>query len=410
MDIPKKILSITNSKAIETALTNLSDDTGTRNISFIKNESRYDDMDFIQLIDIELFEKYYHNRAVSSATYWSLIVAYSLLIVAGSIGNLLVILAVVNNKSMKTARNIFIATLAVADSTLCLLTMPMTLLGVLTKYWPFGTHTWLLCKIVRTSPPITIFFSSYTMAFIAIDRQRFIVHSTKRQVSGSEAMGISFGLFIFSVVISIPFMISTKLKQMFDDPGEFDHIAFCVEDLPQIGQAMMSFGTVIVQYLVPCAIVTVSYSSICYFLSNQPIPARDSRQKQILAKRRRSNKMLIVVSVAHFMSWLPLNVANVIITSFDSEQTPLFQDVENLYITYAICHLASMTSAISNPILYGFMNENFRQEFSKIWNSLVRGSCATCRKSDNTDFEINDIPKHIGTSHSSQTKRKLQEV
>ena len=56
-------------------------------------------MDFIQLIDIELFEKYYHNRAVSSATYWSLIVAYSLLIVAGSIGNLLVILAVVNNKS-----------------------------------------------------------------------------------------------------------------------------------------------------------------------------------------------------------------------------------------------------------------------------------------------------------------------
>ena len=31
---------------------------------------------------------------------------------------------------MKTARNIFIATLAVADSTLCLLTMPMTLLGI----------------------------------------------------------------------------------------------------------------------------------------------------------------------------------------------------------------------------------------------------------------------------------------
>ena len=56
-------------------------------------------MDFIQLIDIELYEKYYHNRAVSSVTYWSLIVAYSLLIVAGSIGNLLVILAVVNNKS-----------------------------------------------------------------------------------------------------------------------------------------------------------------------------------------------------------------------------------------------------------------------------------------------------------------------
>ena len=76
--------------------------------------------------------------------------------------------------------------------------------------------------------------------------------------------------------------------------------------------------------------------------------------------------MLIVVSIAHFMSWLPLNVVNVIMTTFDSEETPLFHDVENLFITYAICHMASMTSAISNPILYGYMNENFRAQFRKI--------------------------------------------
>ena len=83
---------------------------------------------------------------------------------------------------MKTARNIFIVTLAVGDSTLCVLTMPMTLLGVLTKYWPFGTETEVLCTIVRTWPAINAFFSSYTMAVIAFDRHRFIVHSTKRQV------------------------------------------------------------------------------------------------------------------------------------------------------------------------------------------------------------------------------------
>lgn len=84
--------------------------------------------------------------------------------------------------AMRTARNIFIATLAVADSTLCLITMPMTLLGILTKYWPFGPQTWLLCKIVRSCPAVTVFFSSYTMAIIALDRHRFIVHSSKRQV------------------------------------------------------------------------------------------------------------------------------------------------------------------------------------------------------------------------------------
>ena len=55
-------------------------------------------------------------------------------------------------------------------------------------------------------------------------------------------MGISFGLFITSVVTSIPFIIFTKLKVMFKKPGEFDNIAFCVEDLPQFGQVKFVFS------------------------------------------------------------------------------------------------------------------------------------------------------------------------
>ena len=54
-------------------------------------------------------------------------------------------------------------------------------------------------------------------------------------------MGISFGLFIISVLTSIPFIIFTKLKVMFKKPGEFDNIAFCVEDLPQFGQVNSCF-------------------------------------------------------------------------------------------------------------------------------------------------------------------------
>ena len=50
-------------------------------------------------IDVELFDKYHQNRAIPDTAYWSLIVSYSMLIIAGSLGNLLVIVAVVNNKS-----------------------------------------------------------------------------------------------------------------------------------------------------------------------------------------------------------------------------------------------------------------------------------------------------------------------
>lgn len=49
-------------------------------------------------IDYDLYQKYNRNRAVSDTTYWTLIVAYTFLIVLGSFGNLFVIMAVVKNK------------------------------------------------------------------------------------------------------------------------------------------------------------------------------------------------------------------------------------------------------------------------------------------------------------------------
>ncbi len=135
-------------------------------------------------------------------------------------------------------------------------------------------------------------------------------------------------------------------------------------------QALLSIGVIVAQYIVPCAIVTVCYISISRYLANRPILVNDARQREVMAKRRKNNVMLIAVSVTHFMSWLPLNTVNVIITTLDSDDDPLFEDIENLFITYAICHVASMTSAISNPVLYGFMNENFRVEFVSLWQKF----------------------------------------
>ena len=59
-----------------------------------------------------------------------------------------------------------------------------------------------------------------------------------------------------------------------------------------------------------------------------------------------------------------------------------------------------MTSAISNPILYGFMNENFRKEFSKIWKSLEQKS-SCCKKVTNS--ELHEIPK-VNDNQSPEIK------
>ncbi len=37
-----------------------------------------------------------------------------------------------------------------------------------------------------------------------------------------------------------------------------------------------------------------------------------------------------------------------------------------MLIIYAVCHLLGMTSAVVNPFLYGWFNDNFRNEFKNI--------------------------------------------
>ena len=61
-------------------------------------------------------------------------------------------------------------------------------------------------------------------------------------------MCISLGVFTFSVLISIPFMIFTKLHSAISTPGSYDHVIFCIEDFTLIGKETQ-FGQVDIIYL-----------------------------------------------------------------------------------------------------------------------------------------------------------------
>ena len=90
-----------------------------------------------------------------------------------------------------------------------------------------------------------------------------------------------------------------------------------------------------------------------------------------MQRRRKINKMLITVSVIFFLSWAPLNILNIVIDTLE----PFGNSEEDKKVTlmlFAGCHLSAMTSVCSNPIMYGFLNENFKQSLTGL---LSRVSC-----------------------------------
>lgn len=77
---------------------------------------------------------------------------------------------------------------------------------------------------------------------------------------------------------------------------------------------------------------------------------------------KRTNVLLISIAVIFCISWLPMNLFNLIADlphSIDFTTQPM-------RVSYALCHMMGMSSACSNPILYGWLNENFWKEFKDI--------------------------------------------
>jgi hypothetical protein len=67
-----------------------------------------------------------------------------------------------------------------------------------------------------------------------------------------------------------------------------------------------------------------------------------------------------------------------------------------LYVALAACHVIAMTSAVSNPIVYGWLNSNIRREFLQLLPA--RCACATHRRSSNERAKATAIGKWRGAS------------
>ncbi|XP_058813147.1 neuropeptide F receptor isoform X2 [Topomyia yanbarensis] len=322
-----------------------------------------------------LIEQYSNNRKVDDPAYHILIVMYSILIVFGATGNSLVVMAVARKPQMRTARNMFIVNLAVSDLLLCLVTMPLTLVEILTKYWPMGRFPFL-CKSIGTLQATSIFVSTISITAIALDRYQVIVYPTRDNLQLMGAIVILTGIWIFSLILASPMFITRRLIHYDVNLSSLgiDYISYCIEDWPMAhGRIYYSVFTLCVQYMLPILIVSVAYLRIYLKLKHRLVVTTTTvssnastkdglpvRERERGRRMQRTNYLLISIALIFGISWLPLNLFNLF--------ADLYLDgiTQEIMVAYAICHMMGMSSACSNPLLYGWLNDNFRKEFNEL--------------------------------------------
>lgn len=98
------------------------------------------------------------------------------------------------------------------------------------------------------------------------------------------------------------------------------------------------------------------------------LTALEEKKKNNKARIKKTNILLLSVAIMFGVSWLPLNIINIVNDIFNPDDGPEYRTF------FAICHMIGMSSACSNPLLYGWLNDNFRKEFVDILSTCTPGS------------------------------------
>ncbi|KAE9553873.1 hypothetical protein FO519_002914 [Halicephalobus sp. NKZ332] len=86
-------------------------------------------------------------------------------------------------------------------------------------------------------------------------------------------------------------------------------------------------------------------------------------------RRSRTTALLIAMAMAYGVLWLPFTLVSVMIDLNILDTENMAQLIERID---QACKLVSILSICVNPFLYGFLNTNFRHEFTDIFHTLVR--------------------------------------
>ncbi|ELW72754.1 Mu-type opioid receptor [Tupaia chinensis] len=249
---------------------------------------------------------------------------------------------------MKTATNIYIFNLALADA-LATSTLPFQSVNYLMGTWPFGT---ILCKIVISIDYYNMFTSIFTLCTMSVDRYIAVCHPVKaldfRTPRNAKIVNVCNWIISSAIGLPVMFMATTKYRHgSIDCTLTFSHPAWYWENLLKICVFIFAF-------VMPVLIITVCYGLMILRLKSVRMLSGSKEKDRNL---RRITRMVLVVVAVFIVCWTPIHIY-VIIKALITIPETTFQTV-----SWHFCIALGYTNSCLNPVLYAFLDENFKRCF-----------------------------------------------
>lgn len=283
-------------------------------------------------------------------------IIFACVVVIGFIGNGLVAIVIVFNKRMRSATNILILNLAIADLFFIMFCVPTTAWSYATEIWVFG-EAW--CKINQYLIYVCAYASIYTLTIMTLERYLGIIYpiaSLRIRTSKNASMIVSI-VWLFVLVLCIPVIYLYGLVRLSDKYEEEQIICSFLSIYNEPTFQTVFFLT---SFAVPLVVIFVVYLLILknFWLSGTTFHDHSNSTRN--RNRNRTTKMVLIVVFVFAICWCPLQVI-LLLRSLD-----LYHLNEVTLILQITGHVLAYTNSCINPILYAFISRNFRSSFRKV--------------------------------------------
>ncbi|KAG9341134.1 hypothetical protein JZ751_019888 [Albula glossodonta] len=298
---------------------------------------------------------------MSSGVTVFLAVSYGVVMLLGLLGNVCLICVIARQKEKANVTSILITNLSVSDILVCIFCLPITVVYTLMDHWVFGG---VLCRLLPFVQCMSVTVSILSLVLIALERHQLILNPGGWKPTAPQAYMAVVLIWMLACFTSLPFLafhvLTNEPYKMLPPPLK-DKEA-CTENWPSRPQKLAyTTWLLLFQYCAPLLFVLVCYLRIFARLRRRSdMLNRSCEENRRMSHSKRINVMLAALVTSFAICWLPLNMFNAVA---DWHHEALLYQHD---LIFSLCHLLAMASTCVNPVIYGFLNSNFKKELKDL--------------------------------------------
>lgn len=298
-----------------------------------------------------------------SALLYSMCVLYTFIFIVGLAANALVLWVNIRAQRDSTPRHethMYIAHLAVADLCVCV-TLPVWVSSLAQHgHWPFGE---VACKLTHLLFSVNLFGSIFFLACMSVDR--YLAVTQQRGEGRSRKLvrrAACVGVWLLALAASLPDTYFLRTVKSTHGDAMLCRPVY-PEDNPREWMVGVQLSFILLGFVLPFPVIAVFYALLAKAFTHSSSSSLSSPVEQ---ERRVSRRVILAYIVVFLACWGPYHGVLLVDALSQLGLVPLTCGLENvIYVALHLTQCLSLLHCCFNPILYNFLNRNYRYDLMK---------------------------------------------